>query len=601
MKRIPAHRILLAVLLLTAWLGACDRDETDWTPAVEFSAKPDSGNTTHTFSFEARIINAPKGREAFFVRWDWNGDSVWDTRFSSETRASHRYYTPGSHRIRTELLTQDGQRVVLAKDLKVNQGYSAPHPALTVNPPMGNFTLMYTFDAGSSYDDEDSSRTLTYRWDWDNDGIFDTERLTDPVIRKKFSSARTYNVKLEVTDPTFRHATIINPLIINNIDTLIRVNFDWSSKNGTVKDTFFFDASATRDSLNPDRIFTYAWDIKNEVTYGPFETPDFPHVFWTRGAQEVTLTVRDNSGLQNSRMQEIYVFDENKPPRPGINLSTPFGNITTQFYIDAWASMDDRTPPSELLIRWDFEGDGVWDTQWSYDKFLFHQYNYPGTFNLTLEAEDPGGERAVVTRKVKVSENPAETSYIQDRRNEKYYGTVKIGDQWWMSDNLDYRSNPKMDIPMLQICWGENSGGCDRFGALYQGARAIDFNSTGQRICPTGWRLPTRADWEEMGRHVPATGAREAMEVGGKMGFNAQYFGYGDYTFVYDLFGNIADTLYKFYRYSEEVRFLSITKRPFFEVSRMQFYFGLTRNYDGIDLLWGDFEGYYYVRCIKED
>jgi uncharacterized protein (TIGR02145 family) len=207
----------------------------------------------------------------------------------------------------------------------------------------------------------------------------------------------------------------------------------------------------------------------------------------------------------------------------------------------------------------------------------------------------------MVARKIKVSQYPVETSYFQDKRDGKYYGTVKIGSQWWMSDNLDYRTNPKMDIPMLQICRGEVSGGCDRYGSLYQSARAIDYTNSGKNICPEGWRVPSKSDWEKMAENVPKTGGRDAMVVGGKVGFNGQYFGYGSYTFEYDTFDNIIDTIYSFFRFAEEVRYLSLTSRPHQQATRAQFYFGLTYNYEGIDLLWGDFDGYYYVRCVKED
>ncbi len=595
----PPKTILIG-LLSCLILAGCDKDYQDWKPVTDFTVKPDSGVTTHIFGFEAKVINTPKGLEAFFVRWDWNGDSVWDTPFSVTTSASHRFYKPDNHSVLAEILTQDGQRVTLSRTIRVKQGFSPPLPKFIVDPPEGNFLTHFTLDASLTRDDEDSASTLRYRWDWEDDGIWDTEVLTNPVIRHLFKVPRIYNIRLQVTDPTFRHADVVVPVSVNRRDTLIRIDFTWISKNNTVKDTFLFDASATHHETDSGRIFSYQWDIRNEVMYGPWESPRFDHVFWSKGEQTVTLTVVDQFGLQNSLSKDLYVYDENKPPQPGINLSTPFGNITTQFYIDAWASRDDRTPPSEMLIRWDFEGDGTWDTDWSYDKFLFHQYTTPGDYKLTLQARDVGGEMGKTSRLIKVSEHPNQTGYIIDKRNGKYYGTVKIGEQWWMSDNLDYRTNPKMDIPLLQQCWQSSEDGCDRYGSLYQGIRSIYFTRAGKQICPDGWRIPTRDDWEVLQKKVPATGGKESMEVGGSLGFNAQLFGYGNLEWFVDEATGDSIPIFNFYRMKMEVRYLSLTYRPHLEHSQSQFYAGLTWNYDGVDFRWGDMDGYYYLRCIKK-
>jgi len=92
------------------------------------------------------------------------------------------------------------------------------------------------------------------------------------------------------------------------------------------------------------------------------------------------------------------------------------------------------------------------------------------------------------------------------------------------------------------------------------------------------------------------------MEVGGSLGFNARYTGSGSFAFEFDtITGDIVDTSYTFNGLGKEVKFLSITKRSYFERSQSQFYMGLMKNYDGVDFLWGDLNGYFYARCIKKE
>ena len=536
MNKAPSIGIFFLLLIAAAaLLPGCRKDHSIWKPVGALVMKPDSGLTTQTFDFRVDITNLPANQNEYYVRWDLDGDSTWDASFTAFPTITHRFYQKGIHAVKAEILTEDGQRVTLNKNLRIDQGYSAPHAAFTIDPPESNYLTEFTFDASSTFDDEDPFSSLQFRWDFENDGAWDTELSPDPIAKHKYKRSGNYEVKLSVTDPTRRIATESKILVVNLHDEGIHPDFTWSPPEGTVKDTFLLDASSTLHETDSTRVYSYTWNIHQEVTYGPFTDPKFPHVFWTYGMQEVILTVTDQFGLSNSCTKQFYVIKENKPPSPKILVATPYGNITTNFYLSAWPSLDDVTPPSLLLIRWDFEGDGNWDTGWSYEKTLFHQFSDPGEYWITLEAEDEGGERATTKTRLLVSKYSNPTGYIQDRRDGKYYGSVKIGDQWWMSDNLDYRTNPKMDIGMLQICYHEDQGMCDLYGSLYQGERTVGYTESGQNICPEGWRLPTKEDWLKLGEQIDENTGRNSLMVGGSLGFNAHYSGTATYVIILSL------------------------------------------------------------------
>jgi uncharacterized protein (TIGR02145 family) len=592
--------LVAGLMAAGAILQTCRKDPSAWDPEASLLIKPDSGLTTQTFNLQVAVDNLPASQPTFYIRWNFDGDSSWNEPFTSEHQANWRFYQAGIHQVKAEILTQDGKRVNLQKEVSVAQGYSAPHVSFKIDPPVGNYLTTFTFDAGTTFDDEDQASTLRFRWDFENDGHWNTDTNNNPVAKYKFPRSGIYNVKVQVTDPTGRAANLTKELVVNRHDDGILPGFTWSPADGTVKDTFLLDASSTHHATDPERYFTYTWDVNAELTYGPFAGPVFSHVFWSSGSKTVTLTVTDQYGLSNSIDKEIFVIKENKPPTPRIQVATPFGNITTNFYLSAWPSTDDVTAPSQLLIRWDFDGDGNWDTSWSYEKELFHQFPDPGEYWCRVEAEDEGGERAIAKIRILVSPYAIETGFILDRRDGNYYGTVRIGNQWWMSDNLDYRTNPKMNIPMLQKCYQGSNTMCDQYGSLYQGRRAVNYVEAGNRICPDGWRLPSREDWEELGAHVPSTGGRDALLVGGSTGFNARYTGSGFYVTNFLPTGGVSYTFY-FSGLFEEVKYLSTTTRPYQTEFASQFYMGVMRNWDAIDLRWGNINGYFYVRCIKND
>jgi uncharacterized protein (TIGR02145 family) len=566
-------RRVLITLFSPLVLFSCSEKDTwrHWDPEVVLSVKPDSGLTTQMFELVVDIPNLPTSQDEFYSRWDLNGDSAWEGSFSAYTKTSWRFYKPGTHQIKAEILTIDGQRMILSRVITIDQGYSAPHASFVIDPPIGNFLTEFTLNGSATFDDEDSLPTLKYRWDFEGDGRWDTEYSSNPVVKHIFISVGNYSVKFSSIDPTNRISTEIKMLEVNKIDAGIHPDFIWSSRNGTVKDTFVLDASSTHHETDPAKVFTYTWYVYAEDNYGPFTEPVFPHVFREYGMHKLILTATDELGLSNSCEKEFYVIKENRPPDPGIELSTPYGNINTSFYLSTWPSRDDVDPPSELLYRWDFEGDGVWDTGWSDEKALFHQFNIPGTYWITLQTMDTGGEKGTTKVRVMVSASAAQTGYIKDNRDNKFYGTVKIGLQWWMSDNLNYEIDPKMGYS-FQMCLDEE------YGSLYEGYTAVDFINAGYDLCPKGWRLPTKEDWLELREHIPASGGRNALMIGGSLGYNVRNVG------------------------KEDVNYLSSTqRRNYVYETQMQFYMGLQNDFEGVDFLWGGIKAYYYVRCLKNE
>jgi subtilisin family serine protease len=62
---------------------------------------------------------------------------------------------------------------------------------------------------------------------------------------------------------------------------------------------------------------------------------------------------------------------------------------TDTLRLDASASTDPESPAGDLLVRWDFGDDSVWDTAWSLGKTITGTY---ATLSMTaVQVADPGG------------------------------------------------------------------------------------------------------------------------------------------------------------------------------------------------------------------
>ena len=75
------------------------------------------------------------------------------------------------------------------------------------------------------------------------------------------------------------------------------------------------------------------------------------------------------------------------------------------------------------------------------------------------------------------------TGTLTDSDDSKTYKTVKIGEQWWMAENLNYYT---MDGSW---CYNTDTAYCKKYGLLYNW-------ETAKKVCPRGWHLPTKAEFD---------------------------------------------------------------------------------------------------------
>ncbi len=91
----------------------------------------------------------------------------------------------------------------------------------------------------------------------------------------------------------------------------------------------------------------------------------------------------------------------------------------------------------------------------------------------------------------------------------KTYNTILIGDQCWLKENLDIgtmiASNSELDNQtnngtIEKYCYNNNPANCETYGGLYQWNEAMQYVATaGTRgICPEGWHIPTKAEFETL-------------------------------------------------------------------------------------------------------
>ncbi len=98
----------------------------------------------------------------------------------------------------------------------------------------------------------------------------------------------------------------------------------------------------------------------------------------------------------------------NIKPVASFEVTPIIGDIGEQFTFDGSGSSDNETPVASLQVRWDWESDGTYDTDYSTDKVAYHSWAASGTYEVTIEVKDGGGKTATTKRTVYVDVQPDE-------------------------------------------------------------------------------------------------------------------------------------------------------------------------------------------------
>ena len=154
----------------------------------------------------------------------------------------------------------------------------------------------------------------------------------------------------------------------------------------------------------------------------------------------------------------------------------------------------------------------------AYDKdssFLFSIYNGVALSVRCLKGAGAANETKATPCKTD-STDTCEYGSVKDDRDGQTYKTVKIGDQWWMAQNLNYETEDS-------YCADDSA--CAKNGRFYTWAAAMDsaaqwseggkgcgFGSSCspsypvRGVCPIGWHVPSKDEWTYLRTAVKESG-----------------------------------------------------------------------------------------------
>ena len=193
------------------------------------------------------------------------------------------------------------------------------------------------------------------------------------------------------------------------------------------------------------------------------------------------------------------------------------------------------------------------------------------------------GSSLTLTGSIAMSANWSPTytgSYGSVAYEGQTYKTVVIGTQTWFAENLNYNASGSK-------CYSNSDSNCNTYGRLYDWATALT-------ICPSGWHLPTQAEWAVMTAFIGGE-STEGKKLKATTGWNSGGNGTNEYGFSALAGGNgLSDG-----------RFLDVgdygnwwSASEYYSITA----YGRTMYYGGVSAYWNGYHkgALFSVRCVQD-
>ncbi len=289
-----------------------------------------------------------------------------------------------------------------------------PTANFSVDPPQGVVGTLFFFDPDLSSDAEDSNAWLESRFDFDGDGTWDTAwgNPTNPAVTYIYSAAGTYQAKLEIRDTGGLTDTAVVTVQVGDPggNTAPTARCTGSPATGSMDTVFTFSASGSTDAQDATSALKVKWD-----KWGTFDfrgqswqpaTQPVTFTYSTQGIHSVDLIVMDSGYLISNTSCEVNVLPPggNNPPTAKLSVTPSYGTYTTTFTADMSGSTDDWDSLANLSVRFDWNGDGTYDTGWLNASQLWQNtFTYDwGPITVRAQVQDSGGLTDEATQSIYV-------------------------------------------------------------------------------------------------------------------------------------------------------------------------------------------------------
>ncbi|MEA1875782.1 MAG: FISUMP domain-containing protein [Bacteroidota bacterium] len=213
-------------------------------------------------------------------------------------------------------------------------------------------------------------------------------------------------------------------------------------------------------------------------------------------------------------------------PEVDFKVIPAFGDTSTIFTFEANNSL---YIDKSLNYRWDFDSDGHYDKETGNQNQAVAKSHYSGWNTATVEITLKTGQKLSQVCDFLVLIHNSDTSHIVDTRDGERYKIVKLGDRWWLAENLRYGEIISSDSVSSDnlvgevYVWKNELANLGVYGGLYAWDEVMDYSVIEKAggLCPAGWHIPSAEEWEGLVvDSLPMQIVWNSVQKGGYWGLN---------------------------------------------------------------------------------
>ena len=236
------------------------------------------------------------------------------------------------------------------------------------------------FDASESFDPD--GEIVSYQWDFDGDGVIDTETSV-PITVYEYDSGGLFTPRLYAVDDLSERAMRERTIDVNAPPT---AQFQISSfEPCELELVTLTDLSHDSDGT----IVQWSWDF-GDGTISDEVSPS--HVYQQNGAMEIILTVTDEFGATGTAIASINVG--NLPPVVSLTVVEATLPTGSTFFFDASGSFDPSPLGSLARFEWSLGVGDEYEIETSTPS-LTHAFADDGHYTVRVRVTDSDGATAV--------------------------------------------------------------------------------------------------------------------------------------------------------------------------------------------------------------
>lgn len=158
-----------------------------------------------------------------------------------------------------------------------------------------------------------------------------------------------------------------------------------------------FDATGSNDPDDPRATLTARFDFDGDGTFetGPLTELAADFVYEVAGTYKPIVEITSGERIGTAQLQ--IEVQPNTAPTGVVTVTPTNGRAPHAVTVDASGVTDPNEDAATLAVRFDFESDGTFDTEFSTTKTTNHVFQRSGEFRVTVEVQDHAGATGTAT------------------------------------------------------------------------------------------------------------------------------------------------------------------------------------------------------------